>query len=103
MEFLFGVITGAVAMLAVGFFREAGKDLYSFFKKKKYPGKPEPKLVDSQFVPDDSAGSDLHWVSEAKMYAFEKKGYMVYEDSSGHQYFHVNAAKAREFLMVRNA
>ncbi|HEY9192689.1 MAG TPA: hypothetical protein VIO81_07425, partial [Methyloversatilis sp.] len=46
VSFLWGAVVAGVGILASGFFKKLGEDLYAWSKRKVVPDKPEPVRVE---------------------------------------------------------
>lgn len=104
-SFVFGVVLGAAGMLATGFLRAAGSDLYQYLKKRINPPPLEPVKVGSHFDPVLYEPGSCAWVREEKVDDYEHDKYTFYpHPKSGAKCFReawVGPQKRIEFLMVR--
>lgn len=84
-SFLWGLVLAVIGMVATGFLREAGKELWALVKKKYFPHPPlppEPVQVDLQFQPTLYAGSDCVWSRHESVSRREAEGYTFYPHPS---------------------
>ena len=80
-SFLWGLVIAVIAIVATGFLREAGKELWSTLKKKLFPPptpETEPVQVDAKFQPTLYAKSDCLWSRHESVSRFESEGYTYY-------------------------
>lgn len=93
-----------VGMVATGFMREAGKELWAFLKKKYFPlppPPPEPVQVDLQFEPTLYAGSDCLWARHESVSRREAEGYTFYPHPSTGGKVVRGYGREAAFLMVK--
>lgn len=78
VSFFWGFIVAAVAILASGFLKAAGADLYTWLKNKISPPPIEPILVERNFQAICEEDTSFSWVSEDKAFRLESEGYSFY-------------------------
>lgn len=77
-SFLWGLAVAVVGVIASGFLREAGKELWSALKIRIAPPPPEPMQVDMRFKPTLYAESDCLWVRHESLSRYKAEGYKYY-------------------------
>lgn len=92
VSFLWGLASGATAVVLSSFLGAAGSDLWRWLKAKISPPPPPPVQVDSRDL-QPLMDSNCAWVHEDRRYSFELKGY---------RYFPHPANGARCFRMLED-
>lgn len=103
-SFIWGFAVAIVGMVATGFLREVGKELWGVFKKKYFPASPpppDPIQVDLRFKPTTYAEKDCIWARHESVSRYESEGYTYYP----HPYFGGKVVRGYDreasFLMVK--
>jgi len=105
-SFLWGGLSVALVWFISSFTQAAGKDAWSWVKKKINSEPVEPIKVSGKFIPKVYAPGDCAWVGEERAYTYESEEYFYYphpkngakcfrEAYSGHH-------KSIEWLMVKS-
>lgn len=97
---LAGAALTAIGMVASGFLRQAGKELYLKCKNKWFPPPPDPVLVDFAFKATGYAPEALIWARQDSLYRKEADGCTYYLDPASRKIMR-NNGQQMEFLMVR--
>ena len=104
-SFSWGIAAGAVAAFGTGFLQKLGEEAYRWVAGKVNPPPIEPMQVDGRFEPTAYAPGTCAWVSEARLYEFEAKGYEYYpHPKSKGKCFRITSDGRNpftEFLMVQ--
>jgi hypothetical protein len=80
-SFLWGVAVAVPGLIATGFFREAGKELWIRFRNRYFPEPsppPEPVQVDQSFQPTQYRSEDCVWARHESVSRLEGEGYTYY-------------------------
>ena len=103
-SFLWGVAVAGVVMVATGFLREAGKDLWIALKKRYFPPPPpplEPVQVDLRFKPTIYAEHDCLWARHENVARYKSEGYTFYPHPSNGGRVVRGYDREASFLMVK--
>ena len=98
---LAGIIGTLVGVIATGFLREAGKDLYGVVKERFNPPPPEDVFVDVWFdAPKDVQGRCV-WANEDSVYRKKDDGYVFYPHPSNGGRCYRKSGDIKSFLMIK--
>ncbi len=104
-SFLLGLLAAGVVLFLQSLVRAAAGDSWTWLKNKFFPAPPEPMLVDGRFEPELADSATFDWVREARIYAYEQKGYAHYAHPprGARCYREVTdgSAQWKEFLMIK--
>lgn len=104
-SFVWGVGLAGIAAFGTGFLQKAGERAYAYIANKINPRPSETVQVDKRFVPTRYEPNKCAWVSEAKLYEYEQKGYTYYPYPKGNsRCFRITSDgrhQYKEFLLVQ--
>lgn len=105
VSFAWGAVVAGSGILASGFFKKVGEDIYAWLKQKVRPTPPEPMQIEAQFQPTLYAPGDCVWVAEEKLYKYQDKQYTHYPHpkTGGHVYRIASPGPPprKEFLLAK--
>lgn len=104
LSFLWGLVVASVAIVATGFLREAGKELWGALKKRFFPPpapEPEPVQVDRTFQPTLYTGADCIWSRHESVSRRVAEGYTFYPHPSNGGKVVQGYGREQSFLMVK--
>jgi len=103
-SFLWGLAVAVVGMVATGFLREAGKELWVTLKRRYFPPPPPPPeqvQVDLGFKPTIYAEQDCLWARHENMSRYESEGYTFYPHPSNGGKVVRGYGREASFLIVK--
>ena len=103
-SFLWGVVVAAAGLIATGFLREAGKELWVRLKSRYFPEPappPEPVQVDRDFRPTLYRPEDCVWVRHESISRYEGEGYTYYPHPQNGAKCVRGYGRESSFLMVK--
>jgi hypothetical protein len=100
-SFVVGLIVGAAAAFASGFFKKAGEDTWSMLKQRVFPIDPNPVAVPNDFNPQQYEQGNFAWVPEADAHESEAQGYRYFRHPHGKAKVFRTLPHRKEFLMRR--
>jgi hypothetical protein len=107
IEFLSGLLIGALAAFGTGFLKKAGETFFTAIYKKYFDDSQEFVEVGSSYEVSPSAEIQFAWVAEFKTYEFLNKGFRFHwiDDKKNGCFRKTSDGRRvyKEFLMSRAA
>lgn len=103
-SFLWGLLVAVIGMVATGFLREAGKELWAVLKKRWFPPPsppPEDVQVDLRFEPTMYKQGDCLWARHESVARYKGEGYTFYPHPSNGGRCVRGYDRGQSFLMVK--
>lgn len=103
-SFLWGFAVAGAGLIATGFFREVGKELWVRLKNKYFPEPappPEPVQVDQSFRPTLYRQEDCVWARHERVSQLEGDGYTYYPHPKNGAKCVRGYEREASFLMVK--
>ncbi len=103
-SFLWGLAIATVGIIATGFLREAGKELWVALKRRYFPPAPpppEPVQVDLRFKPTEFEEHDCVWARHESVSRLASEGYTFYSHPLNGGKVVRGYGREASFLMVK--
>ena len=81
-SFVWGLVSGALAVVLSSFLGAVGADLWRWLKSKLHPPEPDPVQIDSLFKEKVDPENQTIWVHENRRKACELEGYQYFRHPS---------------------